>query len=165
MRTGAALALVFAVAAGVCRAEPRWCSVTTPNPSNKVVYPAIAKAARVQGVVLAHMIYAPNGRVEQVEAISGPVMLSRSLHDQLMGWTVRTDAVGNELCETLVIAEFSFSDSGDPVQLERATPSILRIAIQAEVLIISDPAGQLSGFSSFRYRLRRAMNWLFQRRN
>ena len=164
MRKGVVTASMLLAGLAVCHAEPRWCSVAGTDPSNKLIYPPIARAARVQGVVLAHMIYAPNGRVERVEPISGPVMLSRSLRDELMGWTVRTDAAGDEPCETLVIAEFSFSDSGNPARLDKAVPSILRIAVQAEILIISDPAGQLSGYG-FKYRLWRIKRWFFQRWN
>jgi hypothetical protein len=157
--------LAIGALATICQAEPRWCSVSASDPSNKIAYAPIARAARVSGVVLAHMIYVPNGKVERVEPISGPIMLSRSLSDQLMGWTVRTDTLGDELCETLVIANYSFSDFGDSVHIDKALPSILRISIQVEALIISDPGADPSGFSNLRWRLRRVKNWLFRHRN
>src|SRR5580693_9283481 len=107
MSKSLAFVLASCAIAAVCHAEPRWCSVTSQDPSNKLVYPPIARAARVEGVVLSHLIYAPNGKVQRVEPISGPPLLSDSLIRQMANWTVKTDATGEELCETLVIAKFT----------------------------------------------------------
>lgn len=154
MRTSVALVLGLAAFAGICRAEPRWCSVSGSDPSNKILHPPIARAARVSGVVLMHMIYAPNGKVERTEPIFGPAMLSRSLTDQLMRWTVKTDAIGNDLCQTLVIVDFSFVDAGTTVQPATPLPSVLRISVQAEILVLIDPGGELSPFHRFTWRLK-----------
>jgi hypothetical protein len=151
-------------------AETRWCSITGRDSSDKFNYPPIAKAARVWGMVLAHMIYAPNGTVERVEAISGPPMLRTQLSDQLMKWTVvKTDAHGEELCETLVIANFELHDSTNPSidkPLPPDGPSILRLSANDEWFIISDPAADLqqswkAPFRRFGYALRRRITRAF----
>jgi hypothetical protein len=61
----------------------------------------------VQGEARARIIYKPNGRVEMVEPVSGAAMLSGSLASQLSNWTVRSNATGDEVCQTLVIATFT----------------------------------------------------------
>jgi len=140
------LALALTVLAGLCRAD-RWCSVVGNDPSNKIGYPPIARAARVQGVVLVHMIYVPNGKVVRVEPIFGPRLLSDNLARQLMDWNVTTDAAGDQLCVTLVIAKFTMLETNQKPPEEpalAAEPSILRLHVETSPLVldtvVSDPA-------------------------
>ena len=135
-----------------CHAEPRWCSISAKDPSNKFWYPPIARAARVSGVVLSHIIYLPNGTVERVEPISGPRLLSDSLRAQLMEWTVKTDATGDELCQTLVIAEFTLRESSGPTPAAKtqvSPPGVLRLSVEDEVIEISDPAAYIGTINPF----------------
>jgi hypothetical protein len=104
------LSIVFlcvAISAIASAEEPNWCSVSSRDPSNTLVYAPIAAAAQVQGEARARIIYKPNGRVEKVEPLSGVPMLLMPLTDQLSKWTVRSKASGDELCQTLVIATFT----------------------------------------------------------
>lgn len=148
-----------------CSAEPRWCSVAGKDLSNKFIYPPIARAARVSGVVLSRMIYSPSGKVLEVQPVSGPRLLSNLLTAQLIEWTVKTNVPGDELCQTLVIAEFRLHDSyaAPPVPVPQPEPpSILRLLAEADPIptevVISDP-GPLRGWTALRvkfgYRLRR----------
>ena len=107
MRRLSIVLLCVAISALASAAEPRWCSVSSRDPSNTLVYAPIAAAAQVRGEARARIIYKPNGRVEKVESVSGAVMLSGSLAYQLPKWTVRSNASGDELCQTLVIATFT----------------------------------------------------------
>jgi MoxR-like ATPase len=117
------------------------------------------------------MIYAPNGKVVRVEPISGPRLLSSSLAQQMMDWIVRTDASGDELCQTLVIAKFTMRDSGQAATEEPrqvAEPSILRLFAETAPLPldveIEDPA-PLRGFGMFRsevnWRVKRIVHKIF----
>jgi hypothetical protein len=113
------------------------------------------------------MIYSPNGRVERVEAISGPQLLSSSLAGQMMDWTVKTDASGDELCQTLVIAKFTMLDSGQAAPEEPkvvAEPTVLRLSAEASpdpiTYVIEDPA-PLTGWRLFRARIRSTMHKIF----
>ena len=93
------------------------------------------------------MIYVPNGKVVRFEPISGPQMLSASMQSQLSDWIVKTDATGDELCETLVIADFHLSDSIDHSQDATKVdiePSIFRISAESETICLCDPDGTLS---------------------
>jgi hypothetical protein len=152
-----------------CQAEPRWCVVSAKDASNTLVYPPIARAALVQGVVVMRMIYMPNGKVARTEPVFGPAMLSTSMTSQLSNWTVKTDAVGDEQCMTLIIAEFRFHDPDEPSRTppqEPVAPGLLRVSVESEVLIISDPAGTLSTgypFRVFAYKVRRLAKHLFHR--
>ena len=130
-------ALLLCLPASWSSAEPRWCAITGTDPTNKIIYPPIARAARVQGVVLLRMIYVPNGPVVRTEPVSGPKMLSTSLAGQLQEWTVRTDAAGGEECQTLVVANFELVESGrlppNEPKIENVS-SILRLNVEAEPL-------------------------------
>lgn len=164
MKRAFALALSVMVLTAIGRAEPRWCSIVDKDPSNKVFYPPIARAARVPGVVLARIIYLPNNKVEKVETISGPPIIANGLKLQLMGWTIRTDAKGDGLCESLVIAKFTIT-AGEPkeanvtlrqsiVQLDaEGSPPVLDTAI-------SDPA-PLRGWKLMRACIRGALYKIF----
>ncbi|HWA93397.1 MAG TPA: hypothetical protein VG844_02260 [Terracidiphilus sp.] len=139
-------AVVFGVLIGAAvlgHAKERWCSVSGQGTKVTLVYPPIAKAARVQGVVLAHVIYEPNGRVIRIEPISGPAMLTNSIKRQVIAWTLNTDSKGDEPCMSLLIANFRLSDDlFIPVELNRELPlpSTIRITVEAMQIVISDPA-------------------------
>jgi len=143
--------LMVLTAATIAHAEPRWCSITGKGPNDKVLYPPIAKIARVNGLVLSRIIYRPNGKVEKVENISGPPMLVRFLAAQMMDWNIKTDASGEQLCETLVIAKYQLNEpSGcdaapeqEPKPIDVSTPSILRLELSASPIPTCDPGADI----------------------
>jgi hypothetical protein len=152
----------------LCHADPRWCAVSEKDPSNVLVYPPIARAARVQGVVVMRMIYSPNGKVVRTEPVFGPIMLSNSSASQVLGWTLRTAAAGEEQCVTELIVRFHFHDPDGSFQLfppQPNTPGILRLSVEEEVLVISDPGADLATnpFRAFGYEIRRLARHLFRR--
>ena len=131
------LSLLWFVPLG--HAETRWCQVTGNAPSDKIVYPPIARAARVSGPVMGRITFTPAGRVTNLEVIRGPVMLARSASEQFKSWTFQTTARGEEPCMTLVILEFSLGYF-PRIPPQPQSPSVLRLFIEAEPLILSDPA-------------------------
>ena len=161
------------VTAPLCFAEPRWCSITGRGPNDTVVYPPIAKAARVQGNVASRIVYTPSGEVVRVEPIWGPVMLVNSVHDQLMRWNPRTDATGSEFCETLVAFSFRFrfrfpDDPEIPLQPVVHLSSTLSIEVVSEEgLALIDPAADITRnpFRVVVYRTRRFFRSVFHRDN
>lgn len=167
MKTLAA-AVLWMVASLFCQAEPRWCVVSEKDSTDILVYPPIARAARVQGVVVMRMIYAPSGEVLRTEPIFGPAMLSNSLTSQLSTWTVKSTAVGNEECVTLVIADFRFHNPDEPTQIipaEPSPPGVLRLSVESEPIVISDPGGVITWnpFSALAYKVRRVAKYIFHR--
>jgi len=127
-----AIIVLVTLSCSRCHSEPPWCAVSLKDTSNTLVYPPIARAERVQGVVVMRMVYVPNGMVMRTELVFGPAMLSASLTRQLLEWTLKTDAVGNDECMTLLIAEFRFHDPGQSSRLQQhgpAAPGILRASL------------------------------------
>lgn len=53
------------------------------------VYPAIAKAAHIQGTIVFDLRIAPNGHIESMKVVSGPAMLQQAATDCLKQWTFR----------------------------------------------------------------------------
>jgi hypothetical protein len=154
--------LCLGAIATFCHAETRWCSIVGRGSSDTLLYPPIARVARVTGVVLSRIIYTPTGQVLNVEEISGPAMLSSWTADQLKGWTVKTDASGEAFCETIVISDFRLYDKYDPVPVrptQPALPSIFRISVDGEIVVNSCGEGPITTTTRFRYFLRRALSW------
>jgi hypothetical protein len=149
-----------------CHAEPRWCSISELGPSNKFFYPPIGVAARVQGVVLGRIIYKPNEKMLRFEEISGPRLLSSLISGELTDWTMKSDAVGSELCQTLVIASFKLTRPGGSKPEEpkfSLEGSVLRLSMEAEPAPIDalmvDPA-PLSRCAVFRLQVRAKLRQL-----
>ena len=129
-----------------CNADTRWCSIAVGGSSEALIYPPIARAARVYGVVLSRVTYSTTGEVVRVEAISGPPMLSNSLGEQMGKWSIKTDATGEGLCQSLVIADFRLHDSSDPVPIRPTFPaisSILRLSADGETFCLCDPNAEI----------------------
>jgi len=146
MRRCLYILICVGICAFQCKADTRWCSITGGGSSDTLFYPPIARAAFVHGVVLSRVTYSTTGQVVKVEAISGPPMLSTSLSEQMGKWTVRTDATGEGLCQSLVIADFRLHDSSDPVPIRPTFPaisSILRLSADGETFCLCDPNAEI----------------------
>ena len=167
MRISLTILLGLGSLASVCHAEARWCSIIGRGPSDAIVYPPIARVARVQGVVLSRIYYLPNGHVKDVEVISGPVMLSNWISEQLKSWIIKTNATGNEVCVTLVIADFRLYNQSEskPVRsITAVSQSILRLTIDGEVIPLVGDGGRLiimNPLSRFKYALKRTVSRIF----
>lgn len=129
-----------------CRAETRWCDVIGHGDSDKLTYPPIARAARVSGIVLAHITYSPQGDVQEVVNISGPPMLAKFVSVQLRSWHLKTNASGNDPCQSLAIIDFRLVTDdtlGEPPP-QPISGSIIRLSIEAQPPpCLCDPAPTL----------------------
>jgi hypothetical protein len=172
VRRNLSFLLCIGFLASVCHADARWCSIVGRGPSDTIIYPPIARVARVQGVILSRIYYLPSGQVKDVEVISGPVMLSNWISEQLKSWTIKTDATGDEVCVTLVIADFrlhSQSESMPERPITPDSPSILRLSIDGEITPILYGGGVVSTLSNplsrFKYAVKRKVSKIFAHRS
>jgi len=118
--------------------QTRWCNVT--DFGKTLVYPPIAKAARVSGLVSLRVTYERNGKVTTIETIGGPAMLVNSATEQIKLAVIGTDAPGAESCESLFILDYQLDDGKlPPLAPSPIVPGMFRGVIRAENLIISDP--------------------------
>jgi len=53
------------------------------------VYPPIAKAARIQGMVVFNVVIGSDGKLKSTKVVSGPAMLQQAAIDALKQWTFR----------------------------------------------------------------------------
>jgi hypothetical protein len=111
--TRVVLAFLFTLSVTACQAETRWCAITGAGAHDTVSYAPIAKAARQAGVFVGKILFAPNGRVVEVERIFGPPMLAHFSINQLKNWKLETPAIGDALCESLVIVDYRLIDPGN----------------------------------------------------
>jgi TonB family protein len=72
-------------------------------------YPAIAKAAQVQGTVVLHATISAQGTIDDLRVISGPPMLQQAAMDAVRTWTYRPYLLSGQpvRVETLVNVVFS----------------------------------------------------------
>jgi len=75
-------------------------------------YPAIARAAHVQGTIVLHAIISKEGNVEDVQYISGPPLLMKAAMDAVKEWRYRPTQLNGEPVEvdTTVQVVFTLGD-------------------------------------------------------
>jgi hypothetical protein len=132
---------LFAVASiAFCQlafAQTRWCSITGKAKDNSLVYPPIARAAHIDGIVIGRLHFATNGKVENFQVVSGPPILANSVTDQIKLWTVQTNAQGTEPCQSLFVVTFAIGDSKvNEEGLPTNHPGIFRVSVRTEPLIL-----------------------------
>ncbi|MGB6193905.1 MAG: energy transducer TonB [Terracidiphilus sp.] len=127
--------LCLCACANLGRAQTRWCSSAPSSASTYFFYPAMARMEKIQGVVIGRVTILPGGRVERVEIVSGPPVLAKALHDQMMKWTLRAETDNDEACQTLVIADFKISSPYGKNLLDEpkaAPPGVMRLLVEAD---------------------------------
>lgn len=72
------------------------------------VYPAIAKAARVQGTVVVEAVISKAGRIESARAVSGPEMLKQAAVDAVSGARCRPYALNGQAVEVQTSVTVNF---------------------------------------------------------
>jgi len=87
-------------------------ALSQPNP----VYPPVAKAAHVQGVVILRAVISKQGTIENLEVVSGPPMLRASANEAVKQWTYKPYILEGEPVEveTTINVNFTFGDSLSP---------------------------------------------------
>jgi protein TonB len=83
--------------------------VTHVNP----VYPKEAKAKGIEGAVVLHVIIGKDGKIEKVEAISGPDLLRQASIDAISQWRYKPYLLNGEptRIDTTVTANFNLNKS------------------------------------------------------
>ncbi len=75
-------------------------------------YPALARQARVQGVVLLRAVISRDGRIENLQVISGHPLLVKSAEDAVRQWRYRPYYLNNEPVEVETQVTVNFTLSG-----------------------------------------------------
>lgn len=117
------------------QAQTHWCSSVGSNSTTFHFYPAMARMEKIQGVVIGRVTIEPDGKVEQVEIVSGLPVLAKALHDQMMKWTLRAETDNDDSCQTLVIADFRMSSPYGKNLLDEpkpAPPGVMRLLVEGD---------------------------------
>jgi len=75
-------------------------------------YPALARQARVQGTVVLHAVISRDGRIENLQVISGHPLLVKSAEDAVQQWRYRPYYLNNEPVEVETQVTVNFTLSG-----------------------------------------------------
>lgn len=73
------------------------------------VYPPLARQARLQGVVRLQAVIGPNGRVEKVEAISGPPLLRQAAIDAVKQWVYQPSLLNGQPVRVVTQIDVNFT--------------------------------------------------------
>lgn len=157
--------LVLCIPATLGHAEPRWCSISGIGASDAMPYPAIARAARVSGVVVGRIQFLPSGTVTGFDPVFGPPMLLKPVAEQLRKWTIQTSAAGQEPCQTLAVFKFSIGEPNSAHSTEKipelsSASGIFALSVRGEIPCLCDPAvviGRRGRFPRIFFRLKRIL--------
>jgi protein TonB len=83
-------------------------AISQPTP----VYPPIAKAAHVQGVVILHAIISKQGTIESLQVISGPPMLTSAAVDAVHRWRYKPYLLNGDPTEVETTINVNFTFGG-----------------------------------------------------
>jgi protein TonB len=75
-------------------------------------YPALARQARIQGMVVLRAMISRAGKIENVQVISGPPLLVKSAMDAVLQWRYRPYYLNNEPVEVETQVTVNFTLSG-----------------------------------------------------
>src|SRR5580704_4577843 len=81
-----AISALLLLASSPCIAQQESCGLRTMTETSKPIYPPIAKAAHVEGVVVMLVTFKLSGEVEKIDIINGPKMLQTAASDYVQGW-------------------------------------------------------------------------------
>jgi protein TonB len=78
--------------------------IARPNP----VYPPLARQARIQGRVVLHAIIDKDGRVSELQVVSGHPLLVRSALDAVQNWRYQPTVLNGEPVEVDTTIDVNF---------------------------------------------------------
>ena len=73
------------------------------------VYSSVARVARAQGVVRFLATIGKNGRIQDLQVVSGNPMLVKSAHDAVIQWVYRPTLLNGEPVEVLAQIDVNFT--------------------------------------------------------
>jgi protein TonB len=76
------------------------------------VYPPIARAAHITGAVVIHAIISKTGTIENLQVVSGPVMLRQAAVDAISRWRYKPFLLNGEPTEVDTTVTVNFTGSG-----------------------------------------------------
>lgn len=129
--------------------QPAPCGLTSMKTTTPLLYPPIAKAARVTGNVISLVKFKTSGEVERIDVISGPIMLRPNAETFIRGWQANPYG-GPRTCP--IVIKFMLAVPGEKPPANPLPSDIQHANVTAEVLVISDPAAVLG---------RRKRLWIF----
>jgi TonB family protein len=107
------------------------------------IYPPIAKAAHVQGVVVLHAILSKTGDVEDLQLISGPPMLVAAAMDAVRRWQYRPYLLNGEPIEVDTTINVNFT-LAEPKKVDADAAGNPETAGDAPVRVSSGTMAQLA---------------------
>lgn len=125
--------LFFVLSTTAAFAQPNTCGgLTLVIDGAQPVYPPIARAAHVTGMVIMLVSFKTTGEADTVQIVSGPPMLRQAATDYVKSWKANTYS-GPRTCPIVITFNLDKGD-GSPQSLVRSDPQHVAINSYAPVL-------------------------------
>jgi hypothetical protein len=128
----ACLLLCFSVGA---LAQEAPCGLTSVAESQSLIYPPIAKAAHVSGLVILLAEFRHDGSVSGTSILSGPEMLRSSARNFVVGWKVNPYG-GSRTCPIVIRYQLDTSEPDGVYRMD-----LQHVTIRAQVPTFDDLPG------------------------
>jgi hypothetical protein len=135
-------ALLFLTLSTAALAQPNTCGgLTSVTDGAKPVYPPIAKAAHVSGMVILLVSFKTSGEADTIQVVSGPVMLQKAATDYVKSKHAN-DYSGPRTCPIVVIYTLSEGSCDDHSRKEDSAEvmDVQHSVIHGEAGMLCDPA-------------------------
>jgi hypothetical protein len=131
--------ILLCLLSSTCLAQEAPCGLTSINATAPLLYPPIAKAAHVEGMVIFLVTFKLSGEVEGVKVLSGPEMLKNSATTYTKG--LRANEYGGPRTCPMVVKYVLQQDEADLRPIERS--DIQHTTIYARLVVLSDPGAEI----------------------
>ena len=113
--------------------QPNTCGgLTSVTDGAKPVYPPIARAAHVQGMVILLVSFKTTGEADTVQIVSGPPMLQKAATDYVKSWRANT-YTGPRTCPIVITFNLDLGN-GAPQSEVRTDPQHVNVNSYAPIL-------------------------------
>ncbi|WP_433974470.1 energy transducer TonB [Tunturiibacter lichenicola] len=131
------------------------CPLEGMTESKSITYPAMARAARVEGDVSARVAFDGKGEVTAIDQWVGPEMLKQSTEDYLQSWRLKSLPSYQDSCHMTVLIEYKLTAATEVVSSDvhifKADPT--HILVEDHPVLIVDPASQTPTHKTKRFGL------------
>jgi hypothetical protein len=126
-----AIALLLLSLSTASIAQQGACGLTKMTETATPIYPPIARAAHVEGVVVMLVSFKTSGEVEKLDIVSGPEMLKAAAATYVKGWHAN-EYTGPRTCPIVVTFHLRREN-------EKPTPEVVRQDLQHVTLNLPSP--------------------------
>jgi len=127
--------ILLCLLSATCLAQEAPCGLRSVTDITPLLYPPIAKAAHMGGMVILMVSFMQSGEVQNVEILSGPKLLQESASSYAKG--LRANVYGGTRTCPIVI-DYTILSDGEDLRAIKKT-DLQHVTVYAKTIPLSDP--------------------------